>query len=166
MKNLTLAALTALSFLIMSCGQSSTEEKQTKDSTSQNTNETKPVVATASLTLLVEGMSCENCANALKTGLSSVGGVSKCDVNFENKTASIQFDNTKTTEDAIIAQAATVHDGKFKVTKTTSPTVSNTTETQKCEANCTKPCCKGKEGEVKTCTKESKACCKKDMKTN
>lgn len=161
---LTLAVfLTTASLFMMSCSQN-TQETTTTETT---TTETQPTVAAASLTLSVEGMSCENCANALKTGLSSVAGVTACNVNFENKTATVEFDNSKTTEETIMGQVATIHDGKFKVAKaSTEPTAALSTEHEACDKNCTKPCCKGKEGETKTCTKESKDCCKKDAKTS
>ncbi len=165
--SLLVLTLAISSFFITSCKNGSQEEKKTTDSTatSMNTTETTPAVAQASINLSIEGMSCENCANALKTGLTSLAGVTACDVNLESKTAKVDFDNTQTTEEAIIAQVATVHDGKFKATKTTDGTAEAGTETKKCEKDCTKPCCKGKEAEIKTCTSTSKECCKKDAKT-
>lgn len=151
-----------LSLFAMSCGQGTQEEKQAADSTTSQ-NATTPDAAKASVNLSVEGMTCENCTKALTEAVSTLAGVLSCNVSLENKTATVEFDNTKTTEDAIIAQVATAHDGKFKATKVTEPMAA--LATTDCGANCTKPCCKGKEGEAKTCTKESKDCCKKDAKT-
>jgi copper chaperone CopZ len=153
-----------LSLFIISCGQGTHEEHQTTDSaaTSQNTTIETPA-ATATLNLSVEGMTCDNCANALKTALTSVPGVQSCEVNFENKTTTISYDNSKTTEEALLTAVATTHDGKFKASKVSEPIAQATVQTA-CDASCTKPCCKGKEGEAKTCTKESKDCCKKGEK--
>ena len=162
---LTLAVST---FFITSCKNGSQEENKTNDSaaTSMNTTETAPVVAQASINLAIEGMSCENCANAIKTGLTSMAGVSACEVNLESKTAAVNFDNSKTTEDAIIAQVATLHDGKFKASKISELTACADTTVKKGDANCAKPCCKEKDAKSKSCSKEeTKGCCKKDAKT-
>lgn len=159
LKSTLLLFTAALSLFVMSCGQGTQEEKPAGDSATSQTT-TTPDEAKASLSLSVEGMTCENCTKALTEAVSTLAGVLSCNVSFENKTATVEFDNTKTTEDAIMAQVTTAHNGKFKATKVSEPMAA--LATTECGANCTKPCCKGKEGEAKKCDKESKDCCKKD----
>lgn len=42
--------------------------------------------------ILIEGMKCENCANHVKSALSSIDGVTKCDVSLKKNNATIKSD--------------------------------------------------------------------------
>jgi len=44
------------------------------------------------MTLNVEGMSCEHCVHAVKTSVSAVAGVNSVDVSLEKKLVTVAFD--------------------------------------------------------------------------
>lgn len=64
--------------------------------------------ATSTVTLAVPGMTCAACPITVKMAIAKVKGVHKVDVNYEQRTAVVTFDNattsviqlTKATEDA------------------------------------------------------------------
>lgn len=53
--------------------------------------------ATQTVTLSVPGMTCAACPFTVKAALSKVQGVSKTDVIFEKREATVTFDDSKTT---------------------------------------------------------------------
>ena len=55
------------------------------------------------VTLTVENMTCGACPLIVKQSLAKVDGVRKVDVSFERKTATVTFDNGKTTVASLIA---------------------------------------------------------------
>lgn len=57
--------------------------------------------AEKSVTLAVENMSCASCPYIVKKSLARVPGVTKVDVSFERKTAMVDFDDTKTSVEAL-----------------------------------------------------------------
>jgi copper chaperone CopZ len=74
------------------------------------------VVANAEMSLTIEGMSCaEGCAKTIEKTVGELAGVTYSSVNFEDKTASFKFDETKTTEKDILAAIAALNDGQYKV---------------------------------------------------
>lgn len=52
--------------------------------------------ATQTVTLTVPGMTCPACPITVKKALSSVAGVSKVDIAYEKREATVTFDDTKT----------------------------------------------------------------------
>lgn len=52
-------------------------------------------------TLNVEGMSCMHCVNAVKKSVGELPGVSKVNVDLENKKVNVEFDEAKVKLDAI-----------------------------------------------------------------
>jgi periplasmic mercuric ion binding protein len=58
--------------------------------------------ATQSTTLKVPGMTCPTCPITVKRALQRVPGVSKIDVNYEQKEIAVTFDDAKTSETAIM----------------------------------------------------------------
>ena len=52
--------------------------------------------ATQTVTLAVPGMTCAACPITVKTALTKVDGVTKAEVSFENREATVTFDDTKT----------------------------------------------------------------------
>ena len=53
----------------------------------------------------VNGMKCEkNCPSIIKKYAEKIKGVKNCDINFNNKSASITFDNPKLDQGDLIAQ--------------------------------------------------------------
>ncbi|BCH24759.1 heavy-metal-associated domain-containing protein [Mesorhizobium sp. L-8-3] len=51
----------------------------------------------------VDNMTCASCPYIVKTSMAAVPGVTKVAVSFEAKTATVTFDDAKTTPDAIAA---------------------------------------------------------------
>ena len=55
------------------------------------------------ITFAVDNMTCASCPYIVKTSMAAVPGVAKVTVSFEAKTATVTFDDAKTTPDAIAA---------------------------------------------------------------
>ncbi len=58
------------------------------------------------VTFAVENMTCASCPYIVKKSMGSVPGVTRVDVSFEAKTATVTFDDAKATVDAIAAASA------------------------------------------------------------
>ncbi|MFB3827804.1 MAG: heavy-metal-associated domain-containing protein [Bryobacteraceae bacterium] len=56
-----------------------------------------------SLSLPVSGMTCGGCARTIQRKLSSTPGVAKASVDLEGKTATVEFDPSKTGVDALVS---------------------------------------------------------------
>ncbi|HVI90615.1 MAG TPA: mercury resistance system periplasmic binding protein MerP [Dongiaceae bacterium] len=59
------------------------------------------MAAERSVTMAIQNMTCAACPYIVQKSMSAVDGVEKVEVSFEDKTATITFDDTKTTVDAI-----------------------------------------------------------------
>ncbi|ANC83701.1 MULTISPECIES: mercury resistance system periplasmic binding protein MerP [Pseudomonas] len=57
--------------------------------------------AIQTVTLSVPGMTCAACPITVKKALTKVDGVTKAEVNFENREAVVTFDDTKTNAPAL-----------------------------------------------------------------
>jgi mercuric ion binding protein len=55
------------------------------------------------ITFAVDNMTCASCPYIVKTSMAAVSGVTKVAVSFETKTATVTFDDAKTTADTIAA---------------------------------------------------------------
>ena len=53
------------------------------------------------MTLAVENMTCDACPYIVKQSLTKVSGVENVAVSFEKKTATVTYDDQKTTTDAL-----------------------------------------------------------------
>lgn len=60
----------------------------------------------------VEGMSCENCVNAIETNVNELNGVSTVDVTLDAGEVSVEFDEAKVSLDQI---KETIEDQGFDV---------------------------------------------------
>ncbi len=58
--------------------------------------------APKTVTLTVESMTCAVCPITVKKALNGVAGVSKAEVNYEHKEATVTFDDSKTNVEALI----------------------------------------------------------------
>ena len=75
------------------------------------------VVSTAEMNITLDGMTCaEGCAKTIEKTVAELAGVTYSKVNFEEKTATFKFDDTKTTEKDILAAIAALNEGQYKVT--------------------------------------------------
>lgn len=59
--------------------------------------------AERTITFAVDNMTCASCPYIVKTSMAAVPGVTKLAVSFEAKTATVTFDDAKTSPDAIAA---------------------------------------------------------------
>jgi mercuric ion binding protein len=57
--------------------------------------------AERTVTLAVQSMTCASCPYIVRESMSAVDGVEKVDVSYEDKTATVTFDDAKTTVAAI-----------------------------------------------------------------
>lgn len=59
--------------------------------------------AERTVTFAVDNMTCASCPYIVKTSMAAVPGVKKVAVSFEAKTATVTFDDAKTSTDAVAA---------------------------------------------------------------
>jgi mercuric ion binding protein len=59
------------------------------------------IAAERTVTLAVQNMTCASCPYIVRESMAAVDGVEKVDVSFESKTATVTFDDAKTTVEAI-----------------------------------------------------------------
>lgn len=106
---LIIALLTASTLVLSSCGES-------QPSSSESVEVKSDVNANASVDLKIEGMVCEkNCAGSIEKEVSKMEGVASCEVDFENKVATIKFDDSKIEESAIREKVESINDGAYKI---------------------------------------------------
>jgi periplasmic mercuric ion binding protein len=85
--------------------------------TSQTGDGKSNLVSNSEMTVTVDGMTCESgCAKHIEKTVAELSGVTFSKVNFEEKTATFKFDDTKTTEKDILAAIASLNEGQYKVT--------------------------------------------------
>lgn len=106
-----LSLLVVSSMLLMSCGDN------TQPSSNENATE-KTVNANASLDLKIDGMVCKkNCASAIEKSVSEMEGVQSCEIDFENKTATVKFNDSSVKEEDIKNNIEALNDGAYKIIK-------------------------------------------------
>ena len=64
------------------------------------------IAAERTVILAVQNMTCAACPYIVRESMSAVDGVEKVDVSFESKTATVTFDDAKTTVAAIANASA------------------------------------------------------------
>ncbi len=118
MKNIkiTLGILIATASIFVSCKKETTENKTEIASVS-------PAIAKAETTSFnVEGMTCAmGCAKTIENKLTNLDGVQKASVDFDKKTATIQYDASIQTPEKLVETVEAVADGKtYKVSNVKS----------------------------------------------
>ena len=88
---------------------------------------TKKIVAAVkpeTATFNIEGMTCAiGCAKTIQEELTAMDGVQKATVDFDKKTATVEFDATKQTPAKLLEAVETTGDGKtYKVSNMKSST--------------------------------------------
>lgn len=109
----------AAAFMV-SCKQTSNEQKET---TTETTTETTEKVASTEVagtmqkaTFQVEGMSCAvGCAKVIEGKLAKMDGMKSAKVDFDTKTATVEFDDAKQNPDAIKKMVEEIANGAYKV---------------------------------------------------
>lgn len=67
---------------------------------------------------VVENMTCSTCPLTIKVAVKKIGGVKDVQVNYERKTATVVYDDARTTTEAI---AAAMNDAGFPATLASKP---------------------------------------------
>jgi mercuric ion binding protein len=115
MKSYLFAVLSGFSIIVWSCSE---EPKNIKKHFTKKTREivVKEGENKGIATLTIDGMSCEvNCARKIQETLSHLNGVNNCEVSFDSKKATVNFDHTKITEEALIAEVEKINDHQYLV---------------------------------------------------
>lgn len=109
-------AIAVAVFIFASCKQTSTEA--TTETTATSATETLAAsgkIETASFN--IEGMSCEvMCASKIQKELSNTDGVQKATIDFEKKTATVEYDSGLITPEKLVETVEAVNGGEsYKV---------------------------------------------------
>jgi len=140
----------AFAFLaIVSCKK---EQKEAEVVTIDIIEEVKKSTVSESATLAkvafnIEGMTCAiGCAAKIEKSLAKMDGIKTATVDFESKTAVVEYDVDQVTT-KLLAERVTTNGTQFKVSnfKTTVSTSTKTTSSsssKSCKSDCTKACCK------------------------
>lgn len=108
-----IAVLAFATFALVSCKKE--EKGATTATTTENTQNIAAKMETASFN--IEGMTCAmGCAATIENKLARLDGVSSAKVDFETKTATVEFDANKQTAETLTQTVEGVADGKtYKV---------------------------------------------------
>jgi len=124
MKNL-LVNLVAVSSLIIVLGCSG---DQVAIENAVNT-ESNAYLANTIANIEIEGMACEvMCGGKIKEGLSGIEGIVSCDLDFDNKLATVKFDNKTTSKDEMINVIQELNSGQFKVISSNEKSLDSSSE--------------------------------------
>jgi len=124
MKNI-LVNLVAVSSLIMVLGCSG---DQTSVEDAINT-ESNAYLANTIANIEIEGMACEvMCGGQIKESLSGIAGIVSCDLDFDNKLATVKFDNNTTSKDEMINVIQELNSGQFKVVSSNEKSLGSSDE--------------------------------------
>lgn len=111
-------------FTIISCKDKAPETTATATPQAAATTPSAPTGKTATASLKIEGMSCAvMCASKIEKELAAMDGVQKATVDFETKTATVQFDDARQSSQKLAEKVESVAGGKtYKVSdiKTTA----------------------------------------------
>jgi copper chaperone CopZ len=74
------------------------------------------IVANATASFTVEGMTCEmGCAKTIEKKIAELPGVKKCNIDFEKKTAAMEIDDAKFSEKELLAAVADINGGQYVI---------------------------------------------------
>lgn len=114
--SLTVFCLIIICLFSSSCGNKEEEKKEVEIVLTKNIIEGDTAQSIASLN--IEGMTCEvGCAGFITSKLSQMTGVLSAEVVFDKNLAKVKFDDSKITENDIIAAIQKLNEGQYKVTK-------------------------------------------------
>jgi len=109
--------MVAASALLFSCKQSSNEQNDT-NAENINTEVTSDEIAGTiqKASFQIEGMSCAiGCANVIEKKLANLAGVQLASVDFESKTAVVEFDDAKQNAESITKTVEEIANGAYTV---------------------------------------------------
>ncbi len=105
----------AAAFMV-SCKQTSNEQKETTTETTEKVASTEVAGTMQKATFQVEGMSCAvGCAKVIEGKLAKMDGMKSAKVDFDTKTATVEFDDAKQNPDAIKKMVEEIANGAYKV---------------------------------------------------
>lgn len=154
----------AAAFMV-SCKQTSNEQKETTEKVA--TSEVAGTIQKA--TFQVEGMSCAiGCAKVIEGKLAKMDGMKSAKVDFDSKTATVEFDDAKQNTDAIKKMVEEIANGAYKVEniKVSKETAMVFQDDKKDQKKCCSSHKDGKScGDKKGSDKKKDGCCSKDKKS-
>ena len=111
----TLGLLAFAGICLTSCKQSDTAPKT--DGTEITATESNAPAKMQTASFSIEGMTCSmGCAKTIEKKLSKMAGVEKASVDFDKKTATVEFDANKQTPETLAKTVESAADGKtYKV---------------------------------------------------
>lgn len=111
----SLFALAISGMLFVSCKDAGNAPKTEGEIVASNENVAPEKLQTASFN--IEGMSCAiGCAKTIEKKLSKMDGVKSASVDFDKKTATVEFDASKQTPETLVKTVEAAADGKtYKV---------------------------------------------------
>jgi copper chaperone CopZ len=114
---ITLGLLLAVGSVFVSCKKETTEVK-----VDQTTSAKKPIANAETTSFNIEGMTCAiGCAKTIETKLSGLEGVQKATVDFDKKTATVEYDPAVQSPEKLATFVEAVADGKtYKVSNVKS----------------------------------------------
>lgn len=117
----TLLSITFATLLFVSCKDSASKSPE-NNSISDSSSTKKEIVAAVkpeTATFHIEGMSCAiGCAKTIEKKLSEMNGVQKATVDFDKKTAIVNFDATIQTPEKLTQAVESTGDGEtYKVSE-------------------------------------------------
>ena len=110
-------AIAVTSILFLSCKKNEVEQAKVATESIPATNKIVAAVKPETATFNIEGMTCAiGCAKTIQEKLAAMDGVQKATVDFDKKTATVEFDATKQTPEKLLEAVETTGDGKtYKV---------------------------------------------------
>lgn len=90
-----LAVLLVAALMVFACNSANKTEK---DASAQEEVNIENLVT---VTIPVEGMTCEGCENAVKKSISSLDGIAEVSASFKDSIATVEYDKTAVTMDEI-----------------------------------------------------------------
>lgn len=177
MKNskLSILALVIAGITLVSCKKeesSATIDQKVITETSAGEIKSKAVANAETTTFNIEGMTCAmGCAKTIENKLAGLDGVQKATVDFEKKTATVEYDAAVQTPEKLVETVEAVADGKtYKVSnvKNTADKAMNYQEPKQEKKKTTATKEASKTAEVSTTTKKKEGCCasKKSCSSN
>lgn len=105
----------AAAFMV-SCKQTSNEQKENAAETTEKVASTEVAGTMQKATFQVEGMSCAvGCAKVIEGKLAKMDGMKSAKVDFDTKTATVEFDDAKQNPEAIKKMVEEIANGAYKV---------------------------------------------------
>lgn len=110
-------ALAMTSALFISCKETGSNSTTAVATEATATKEIAAAVKPETATFNIEGMTCAmGCAKTIEKELAGMDGVQKATVDFDKKTATVEFDATKQTPEKLVETVEATADGKtYKV---------------------------------------------------